>query len=245
MLLTSAPPRVNTKLVKLKISKRICLTRFIMQMKVKMKTTVITEQILFKAELDVYYDYLDSLESFLDKEKVEHHKSLDLIQRKFENGELQYSGDPNNIPGEYEYDYWRLDRLSQFENILRSSFFVNVYALLESTVIAHYKYHSGKKKPKDGLKEAIKYLNKVTGNTYDTSNKNSEFVTIDNYRLLRNTIVHNEGIPQKKRVSEFIIDTHGLSLEGSFVKLDAAFCREALDKVISFLESVLFGKPVS
>ncbi|MEX1248374.1 MAG: hypothetical protein WEA61_07815 [Anaerolineales bacterium] len=214
------------------------------------KTTIIPNDALLNAEMDIYYDFLDSLVSFLKDEVSKHDKDLESIQAKFDSGELKYPDDTHEMPGESQYDYWRKERLERFEHILLNSFFVSIYSLLESTLNSHCRELEGPNNVKledihgKGVPRATKYLTKVHGVKYDVSDKNPDWTTVEYYGKLRNSIAHNEGIVKEKELLEFISSTDGLSMESVYVRVQSDFCRTALDRITSFLIAVLFTSEV-
>ena len=87
------------------------------------------------------------------------------------------------------------------------------------------------------------YLVKVQGVPFSLG-ESSQWAKIQNYRRLRNCIVHNEGklderTSSRAQLESFIDKEPSLSLSGDEIVLSADFCSEAIDSVESFLVQVL------
>jgi hypothetical protein len=147
-----------------------------------------------------------------------------------------------------------LASLEEFTDMLRKSFFVSLYSLLESQMEDECRARrqarndirlslgdlSGK-----GIDRAKRYLTKVLGvsSIFGTS----EWQRIKKYNLLRNCIVHNEGRLQgfggQKDLREYINDNQQkLSLRKWLgqeeVVLSKEFCKEAVNAIDRFLQEL-------
>ncbi|MEX2161959.1 MAG: hypothetical protein WD751_08600 [Anaerolineales bacterium] len=205
------------------------------------KSFVELNKVFFEAEFDIYFKYLDSMEAFISTEITHHKNSLGEIERK---GELTFSDDPGQMPTEFEYDYYHLDILDQFANIMRRSYFVSLYSSVETTLIDYATYRDQRScftpPRQDVLMKTITFLIDSNLTQFSFSKSNAQWQTIRNLGRLRNTIVHNDGRPKDKELVRFINSTNGLSLSSAWVELDYSFCTEATKLSLSFLTSVLF-----
>ena len=212
---------------------------------------------IFDMGFSSYYDYLETIVNFLQSEKEKHNQSIDEINQKIESGEIEVPDDLEQMPPQLEYDYYRLSSISEFENTLFSSFFVTIYFYLESELTRHCrdleKHSEVKLSLSDivgnGVQRAMTYLVKV--HRIDFSPGNSpDWEKIQNYNLLRNCIVHNQGRlddglekGQRDRLLKFIQKPNSkLQVENSWCILNKEFCLEAVDTVKSFLYSVTFAE---
>jgi hypothetical protein len=216
------------------------------------------DKIMFEAEMTPFYDYLESMERFLDIESQKHLENLKIIQEKISSGEIIPPRDPGQMPTEMEYDYFQLDRLVLFENILRKSFFISIYTFLESSLMQHCRYLEETKSDillslseiaGEGIHKAMIYLIKVQRINFSLSTR-PEWSEIRQYNRLRNCIVHNEGKlnegfrkEQRDQLANHINQSgSGLTIFGDEIILDEEFCKRALDTIKRFLTSVLFAE---
>ncbi len=202
------------------------------------------------AEIGLFEQYLAVMEKFLEAETQKHTESLkDLIAR----GDINY--DEETGP-DSNYDSHMLDLLSAFKDQLRKSFFVGVFSFLESELLSEC--HHRKTQHKDillslndlagqnSVDKAVTYLTKVL--RLDNPSKFPEWNEIQNYKKLRNCIVHAQGrVDQMKSESDsrtlkgYIDQKKTLSLTlGEEVRLDKGFCEEALTTIGVFLRSWLY-----
>lgn len=211
---------------------------------------------IFQSGFSSFYDYLETIVDFLENERKSHNQSIDEINEKLKSGEIESPDDPGQMPPELEFDYFRLERISEFENILFSSFFVSIYFYLESELTKHC--GDIKQQSQEGLslsdiagrgvQRAMIYLVKVHRIEFSLDN-NPEWGKIQNFNLLRNCIVHNQGRLDdgfeggKKKLLEFVQKPNSkLKLVDTWCVLDKDFCLEALDTIQAFLHSVIFAR---
>jgi hypothetical protein len=213
------------------------------------------DKAIFDAGFSSFYDYLETIVNFLESEKEKHNQSIDEISKKISSGEIVSSGDFEQMPPELEYDYYGLERVSGFQNNLFTSFFVMIYFHLEAELTR--RCHELEKRNQEklvlsdivgsGVQKAITYLVKVHRFEISTGT-NPEWEKIQNFNLLRNCIVHNqgkldEGFSQREKLLKFIQKPNSkLELANDFCVLNKDFCLDALDTIKTFLYSVMFAK---
>ena len=188
---------------------------------------------MFQSGFAPFYDYLDTIVSFLDDERKSHDKSIDEISKKLSSGEIKPPDDPGQMPSELEFDYYRLERIAEFENILFNSFIVTIYSYLESELISYCRKLE-KQSPqkvlwsdlagKNVVDKAMTYLIKVQQIEFSLGSS-AVWEKIQKIRSLRNQIVHEQG-----------------SVDDSLGKTQKDFCQDALNSINSFLHSVMFAK---
>lgn len=146
--------------------------------------------------------------------------------------------------------------INKFANILRKSFFISLYGFLESQLfqLCHsLKSYDEKNMParpekqRFKSKEAKPFLEKIkfpldTGIWQDIS---------DNYRRLRNCIIHHAGKPdgtrEEKELREYICRVSTLSLrkeedeDAEEIILEQGFCDEVLDTINKFFDRLLIA----
>jgi hypothetical protein len=171
-------------------------------------------QLLFEKEIHFFKDYLETLEEFLRTEVSTLTQNLETLDLGYEPLPEQRDGarDEDDYEAEHEEYYEpsprqvedqlrdRLDEIDGFANLLRSSFFVSLYSFLESRlkkecqsrksahIAATLSDISGHKNELDRFK---KYFAEVLQIYFpgDTT----QWQEIQNYRVLRNCIVHTRG----------------------------------------------------
>ncbi len=191
------------------------------------------DEAMFQSGFASFYDYLETIVNFLDNERKSHDKSIDEISRKLSSGEIKPPDDPGQMPSEFEFDYYRLERISEFENILFSSFIVTIYSYLESKLISYCR-DLEKQSPqkvlwsdlagKNVVDKAMTYLIKVQQIELSLGSS-TEWEKIQKIRSLRNQIVHEQG-----------------GVDGYSGETPKDFCLDALNTISSFLHSVMFAK---
>lgn len=191
------------------------------------------DEAMFQSGFASFYDYLETIVSFLDNERKSHDKSIDEISKKLSSGEIKPPDDPGQMPSELEFDYYRLERISEFENILFGAFIVTIYSYLESKLISYCR-DLEKQSPqrvlwsdltgKNVVDKAMIYLIKVQQIEFSLGSS-TEWEKIQKIRSLRNHIVHDQG-----------------SVDDSFGETQKDFCLDALNTINAFLHSVVFAK---
>jgi hypothetical protein len=213
------------------------------------------DKAIFDAGFSSYYDYLETVVIFLESERQKHNQSIDEINEKISSGEIAVPVDLEQMPPALEYDYCGLERVSEFESTLFSSFFVTVYFYLESELTRHCYDLEKRNKEKlelsdivgTGVQRAMTYLIKVHHIELSLGNS-PEWEKIQNFSILRNCIVHNqgrldEGFGQREKLIKFIQKPSSrLQLEETRCILNKEFCLDALNTVKAFLYSTMFAK---
>jgi hypothetical protein len=173
-------------------------------------------------------------------------------------GNLAEPSDPGQMPDEMQYDYYWLTSIEEYTNILRKSFFINLYAALESRLMEECHYHEERHQAGEnkillslsdiagrGVQKAMTYLVKVQCIVFSLG-ESKEWEDIQGYRILRNCIVHNDGrlnerANSRDKLRRFIDRKPTLSLSeyDAEITLGKGFCEEAINTVERFLLLVL------
>ena len=201
--------------------------------------------------MELLEHYLGDMEDFLEAESQKHHENIETIIEKIRSGELTTPLDPGQMPPAIEYDHHRTMMLEQFANILRKSFFTNLYTCLESRLteecyLKDKNWRSAvpqKYCKNDVLTQAMQYLIRVQHISF-TLGESKEWGELQGCRRLRNCIVHNEGrlnnqYLDKDELEKYISGKPSLSLSGDEIIFSRDFCEEALDTMGRFLVTVL------
>lgn len=159
-----------------------------------------------------YSDYLSSLEKFLESEARTLDERYDVeAQKIITEGKKRISRSDHTLSPQLNEIELELDALADFlgerrreledifSNILRRSFFVAIYSLIEAQLNAICHDQEPAKGlessvedltgPDKGIRRARKYLQRVGIRLQDIP----EWNELTNYQKLRNCIVHNEG----------------------------------------------------
>lgn len=212
----------------------------------------------------IYYsDYLSSLEEFLEKEARILDERYDAeVQKAIESKERISCGD-YTLPGQlsevesgalayfFEEGLTALEDI--FPNILRRSFFVTIYSLIEmqlNEICRKQERAKGllvplekmKKPPDQSIRRTKEYLVGVAKIRFPES---SEWEELLKYQKLRNCIVHNEGrlesLPKKheedkEELKQYISRNSNLALapdDGEII-FHKGFCEEVLQVSYKF-----------
>jgi hypothetical protein len=212
-----------------------------------------------EAQIDLFRNYLNVIESFLASEKQKQVDESEKIKaeitklhrlkeglktdqsidfRTLYDQEAMIEGSIGSWLSDLEYSEFELDMINGFADVLRKSFFVNLYSFWEAQLfpLCHFlKSYDEKNMPVIGkvdefgpdeakpfLKEIKFPLNSVIWNE------------INNYRRLRNCIVHHDGkldgVKDEQKLKAFIRAKNSLvSLTGEDVILeerDGVFLQE-------------------
>jgi hypothetical protein len=209
-----------------------------------------------------FSDYLGTIVTFLEYERKKHNQSIDEINKKIDLGEIELPDDIEQMASALGKDYYdRLQSISEFENILFTSFFVTIYFFLESELTRHCRNLEKQNLEVlslsditgSGIQRAITYLVKVQHIEFSLG-KSPEWEKIQNYNILRNCIVHNQGLldesfekSQREKLLKFSQRPNSkLELsDDTWCVLNKDFCLDALDTIKIFLHSVVFAKAKS
>src|SRR5574341_1154816 len=201
-------------------------------------------------EIGLFQQYLATMEESLEAEIQKHTESL---KRLIDSGQIQYdeSGPDTN------YDSHMLDLISSFEDTLRQSFFVSLYSFFEHTFLDECRSRgNGDKSVRIGLSDlagqndidkAKTYITKVL--QLDFPSNLQEWDEIQNYKTLRNCIVHARGriddmkaSSDQKKLRAFIARKRALSIwerQGEIV-FRKGLCEEVLETIENFLHAWLY-----
>jgi len=192
--------------------------------------------------LTLFQNYLMTMEGFLEQEIQKHQQALD---DEFER--LAESFNPDDT-GQLPYFSWLLETTNEFANTLRKSFFVNLYGFWEAQLLLlclTLENYDKKDVPNISkfhdfdLTKAKFFLRKI-----HFPLKSIIWNDINNYKRLRNCIVHHDGhldgMDDEEELKKFICARKSLlSLVGEDVfleGLDGIFLQEG----IPILEKRLF-----
>jgi len=217
---------------------------------------IINEAIIY-ASFSSFSEYLETIVTFSDSERQKHIQSIDEINKKIGSGKIELPDDFEQMPSALEYDYFRLESISEFENTLFTSFFVTIYFHLESELTRQCRNLDKQNQEMlslsdivgSGIQKAMTYLLKVQHIEFSLG-KSPEWEKIQNYNILRNCIVHNQGRldenfekSQREKLLKFIQRPNSkIQLKNTWCVLDKDFCLDALNTIKSFLHSVTFAK---
>ncbi len=147
------------------------------------------------AELNLYAEYLQMMEAFLQDEVHKHTQNIQRVDES--NGGGFYYDEMGNLMYEAEFDEYRIGVIRNFQNTFRKSFFINLYSFLEKKLFEQCEIRSTPSSLKvseirgNGLERVKIYFTKVLHVDFPSNTKGWQ--EIQNYRRLRNNIVHNRG----------------------------------------------------
>jgi hypothetical protein len=145
---------------------------------------------------------------------------------------------------EYPENHPYYSMVFEFENILRESFFAALYASFESYLVGMCDEHISSRKT-NKVSKAVHLLvenESVRSSLY----RSPEWKEIDNYRILRNCIVHDSGsltphTKERRRLEDYVLSKRPLlRLSYNSIFLSRQFCEEAVDVIDVFSMAVLF-----
>jgi hypothetical protein len=212
---------------------------------------------IFEAEFDVYLNYIEFMESFLYNEQK---KEAMLINNYLK----EHSQEPRDIALVKTMGLYS-GNLIEISGLMRESFFISLFAYFENKLISECR----SLKPNvilldiddiragDVIERVKKYYTKVLRVKFPTNS--AEWETIQDYRRIRNCIVHAHGSPdemkdKKDRVQlqRFVNKNENIRLIRkevepiSFAKsngdiyIERGFCEEACQTMRAFLIDLLF-----
>jgi hypothetical protein len=202
---------------------------------------------MFKTWVDMDLDHLEEyaakLEGFLyaDRKEFESWSEQEAAKIPKEKQDELY--------GFYEDDYWKLSDI--FPNILRLSFFVTCYSLLESRLLMLCKNLQAEKKrqigPRDlrdeGIFAAKIYLKRVIG--IDFPDQKRPWQEIVEYNRIRNIIVHEYGRVNLKndngqKVKSFVEKHSWIKLDNlNHIQLTENFYQEVIITLRDFFHELV------
>lgn len=174
--------------------------------------------IVIISQLEYLSQYIKTMEKLL---KSEYEKFDYILDEKIKN--LENEEEKEFLCDKYLEDFWHLKDV--FPNILRTSFFVKCYSILETELNNVCKllqkqngYRLSVSDLKgNGIERAQLYCKKVV--CIDFPDKSKAWQEIKNYNILRNIIVHREGLVsgyQDKyldKINKYIKKTPGIFIE--------------------------------
>lgn len=156
-------------------------------------------------------------------------------------------------------------KIAEFSGFLRNSFFVSLYAYFENKLIRECRLRKTNFilldfddiRGFDVIERVKKYFTKVLRTNFPSNTH--EWETIQDYRIIRNCIVHAQGkleeLKDKKdreKLQRFVSKNKNISLfrneedpihffkNNGEIHIDKGFCEEACKTVETFLTMVLF-----
>jgi hypothetical protein len=195
-------------------------------------------------EVDSFRNYLTVMEDFLQKYSQD-------FQKKVSKHLNELGKDQQTV-----YVEWHADELEtiekDFPRILRYSCFTLLYSLVETNLekICNYVRSSMSLAlaPKDlvgkGVERSRVYLKEVANVEFPDST--SEWNEIKNYNLVRNSIVHRQGIltdsEDSRKIEKYISSKKNLEVynDGHLEKIEIkqGFCEEAANIILSFFQEL-------
>ena len=201
-------------------------------------------------DMDLFGDYLATMESFLETRRQECSERLEVLRSEQQSGKIlavwPYDSDPPEIQAE---EMW-LQTFEGFANILRKSFFVSLYGWIESKLVEECYCRDDKWETVTNggskLKRAMQYLTRVQRIEFSLG-ESKEWSRINgDYRRLRDCIAHNEGklndrYSKQTELERYVDQEPALALSpyGDEIVLGPDFCAEAFSTIARFFRSVL------
>ena len=198
----------------------------------------------FEDQIRLFESYLEDMESFL-AEEAERAETADLIEPEPAEDEDELELAAIEVP-----DWFRLEELEAFADILRSSFFANLYSFLEFQIEEECRRRKNVDVSLElsdisgsGITRARTYFSKVLGVSFPADGV--EWKEIKHYRSLRNCFVHSRGRldrrQDEKSLRKYVESKRSLRIERDTVHLQPEFCSEAYNVIKSFLSLLLFS----
>ncbi|NJN99323.1 MAG: hypothetical protein HC875_37115 [Anaerolineales bacterium] len=208
-------------------------------------------------DLLIFRKYLQGMEDFLDNESAKLDKLLNAVAEEMGAEKFVVSLKMEIPPKEVDYGFFYQEMTELYANTFRKSAFVSLYShfevelvprvqafskLLNSGAITFdsYKRKSRKKSksrensgPKNTLELAVDYF-KETLNFDMSPEDNLVWLEIKNFTILRNCIVHDSGVLDKKTrhrndLEDYIYTSPYLSLDDDKILLNREFCFHVVD----------------
>lgn len=224
------------------------------------------DQIIFDVEFQIYLDYIEFMERFLDTEQKR--ESTIIREHLIKWGEADTNiGDipyltltaAGLLPG----------KIAELSGLLRSSFFVNLYSYFENKLISECRDRKTDGilldfddiRGVDVIERVKKYFTKVLRVKFPDSTP--EWEIIQNYRIIRNCIVHAQGrideLRDKKerdKLQRFVHRNKNVSLvreqedlialfrRNGEIYIHQGFCEEACNTIKAVLKMILFPSAI-
>lgn len=197
-------------------------------------------------EIVIFEHYLELMEGYLASETKKYSESREEAIRK---GEIKVDDETGPEP---DYDSYMLEVIRSTEQVLRKSLFVSLFSFLENTLVEDCRARKHYDKEivlrledltgKNDIDKVKVYWKKVLRMEFPSDTP--EWSAIQNYKSLRNCIVHAGGKVgslkengDREKLEKFIHATATLELmsHGDIVVLKE-FCDEALETIQRFLK---------
>lgn len=197
-------------------------------------------------EIDDYEEYIATMESFLKAKAFHHSRNIETTIESGNDLLIDEDGDPYDPT---EYDQYMIGRVNQFQNLLRQSFFVALFSYFETKLVNE----CNERKPsnqalllsdisgKDDLTKVRTYFRKVLKFPFPTNT--SGWQEIQNFRRIRNLIVHNKGklsTIKNDEIEKYLKDSPYLEIIEDEIFIKTGFCLHALKSFKSFLLKLTF-----
>lgn len=189
-----------------------------------------------------FKDYIGFMEEFLETEEIKQKDGLEKILS---------AADPNNLIV-LDRSFWP-GRTDEFAGILRRSFFISLYSFFENLLISECNSRENNEIPlvfkdiyaHDELQKVAKYFTKVL--QIDFPNTTSQWEAIQNYRIIRNCVVHAQGRlnelkndGDRQKLLKYFDKNTNVILKEEEIYLKRGFCDEVLQNIETFLNLALF-----
>jgi hypothetical protein len=203
----------------------------------------LTNELLFKADFLPVQFYLAQVESFLEP-----------FEEYLRNRRIEIDRDRTTMEEESEEDYSLQNpadlMISGFTNFLRKSFFLYLFSFLESNLVQQCRSRAEKQAILLSLSDiaggsvmdkARTYFTKVLGVYFPSDTP--EWREIQNYRRLRNCIVHSRGTLKDDHdpLRVYVVSRNSLNSDEGEIILGKEFCEEACVTVTNFLNQLFHG----
>ncbi len=217
-----------------------------------MELSVNIGKIVFEVEFQYYLDYMKFMEEFLEEEKKKEDKNIEKALSEISSGDSEIA-------------IMFLPKIFEFADMLRKSFFVTLYSFFESKLVQECRLRKNNEialtfddiRAPDDIERVKKYFTKVLRSDFPSNSP--EWETIQNYRVVRNCIVHAQGrideLKDKKdreKLQRFVNKNGMISLSrneedqiaffrnNGEIYIHRGFCEDACKTIGSFLIMVFF-----
>ncbi len=200
------------------------------------------KRLFFMTDIMRFKDYINFMEEFLEAEKTQQEENLEKINAE---------ADPDALIV-LDRRIWYA-QTGEFSGLLRKSFFVSIFSFFENRLIGECRSRRNNKIPlifddiyaHDELQKVAKYFTKVL--QIDFPNNTPQWDAIQNYRIIRNCIVHAQGklnelknLDDQQKLLKYLKKNANVVLVKEEIYLKKGFCEEALQDIETFLHLVLF-----
>lgn len=197
-----------------------------------------------ESRLIFFQDYLANMEVLIEAEIQKRYKDFEIITEKLK--------DDDERDLEWQMTCYELEQLKQFASVLRASFFVSLYAYVETYMIEQYRKSGEQQKVEKPL---IVNTTKIMAKGLVHVNKIPQWTEINSHIDIRNCLAHGEGRLDNQDRSEKIkkyakrkptllnivtVSEYSYDEPSTYeqIILEKGFCEHALETVDKFLYSI-------